>query len=130
MGLLRASDAAQHLGKSGDGGIDGLIRRDPLGLDVVYIQAKCYAADNAVGAEKIQQFIGALAAKGAAAGVFVTTSRFTEQALAAKAARPRLVLIDGRQLTQLMLRHGIGVRTVRTFEVKKLDLEYFETEEG
>jgi len=124
------AEAAEHLGGSGDEGIDGLVKGDPLGLDAVYIQAKRYAADNVVGPDKIQQFIGALMMKGATKGVFVTTSRFSKQALELKPPNQRLVLIDGRKLTELMIRYGVGVKRKHDeIEVKEIDSGYFVEDE-
>lgn len=120
------SEAAEHLGGSGDGGVDGVIKADLLGLDAVYIQAKRYAQDNVVGPSTIQQFIGALSTKGATKGVFVTTSRFSQAALALKAPTQRLVLIDGNKLTELMIRFDVGVRSVKSFHIKEIDGGYFE----
>ena len=104
-------EAAERLGRSGDGGIDGIIREDALGLDAVYVQAKRYAEDNPVGAPAIQGFAGALLGNGATKGVFATTSRFTVQAREAAVAyrTHRIVLIDGTELARLMIEHGVGV---------------------
>ncbi|PZQ65947.1 MAG: restriction endonuclease [Variovorax paradoxus] len=123
-------DAAERLGRSGDGGIDGVIREDVLGLDAVYIQAKRYAEDNTVGAPVIQGFAGALLEHGASKGVFVTTSRFTLAARKAGAAfrAHRIVLLDGSELARLMIEHDIGVRTVQTIKIQKIDLEAYEEE--
>jgi restriction system protein len=119
-------DAARRLGRSGDEGIDGVVNEDPLGLDVVYIQAKRYAPGNVIGREKIQQFAGSLIGRGASKGVFVTTSRFTSSAIEyAEKIPQRLILIDGEQLTELMVRYGVGVRTEQKIEVRKIDLDYF-----
>jgi restriction system protein len=122
---------AKRLGKSGDEGIDGVVNEDPLGLDMVYIQAKRYAADNTVGRERIQQFAGALVGQAASKGVFVTTSSFTKQAKDyAEKVPQRIVLIDGAELTRLMLQYGVGVRTERVVEIKRLDLDYFDEGEA
>ncbi len=122
---------AQRIGKSGDEGIDGVVNEDPLGLDVVYIQAKRYAADNSIGRERIQQFAGALVGQGASKGVFVTTSSFTRGALDyAQRVPQRIILIDGAELTRLMIRYGVGVRTERTIELRRIDLDYFEDAEA
>jgi restriction system protein len=125
------SDAAKHLGRSGDGGIDGVIREDALGLNTIYLQAKRYAEDNSIGAPAIQGFAGALLEKGATKGVFVTTSRFTSQAKHTQEALKshRLVLIDGVELARLMIEHDVGVRTVQTIKVQRIDLETYEGEE-
>ncbi len=121
-------EAAERLGRSGDGGIDGIIREDALGLDAIYVQAKRYAEDNPVGSLAIQGFAGALLGNGATKGVFVTTSRFTAQAreVAAAYRTHRIVLIDGDELARLMIEHGVGLRTVQTIRVQRLDLEAYE----
>ncbi len=122
-------DAIQHLGMSGDEGVDGVIRQDKLGLDSIYVQAKRYATDNPIGGPAIQAFVGALVGKGATKGVFVTTGRFTRQARDAAAMSKgthRLVLIDGTELAELMIDHDVGVRTVRTILVRRVDLEDYE----
>ncbi len=124
-------DAAERLGRSGDGGIDGVIREDALGLDTIYLQAKRYADDNVVGAPAIQGFAGALLANGATKGVFVTTGRFTSQAKQAASAYKahRIVLIDGPELARLMVEHDVGVRTVQTIRVQRIALEAYEAGE-
>ena len=117
----------QKLGKSGDEGIDGIVNEDPLGLDVVYVQAKRYALDNTIGRERIQQFAGALVGQGASKGVFVTTSSFSRGAAEYAFRIPqRIILVDGKELTRLMMQYGVGVRTERTIELKRIDLDYFE----
>jgi len=117
----------QRLGKSGDEGIDGVVNEDALGLDVVYIQAKRYAADNTIGRERIQQFAGALVGQGASKGVFVTTSSFSKGAIDYAIKVPqRIILIDGKKLAQLMVQYGVGVRIERTVEIKRIDLDYFD----
>ena len=124
-------DAAERLGRSGDGGIDGVIREDVLGLDTIYLQAKRYSDENAVGASAIQGFAGALLGKGATKGVFVTTGRFTPQARqTGEASKPyRIVLIDGAELARLMIEHEVGVRIVQTIRVQRLALEAYNDEE-
>ncbi len=117
-------------GRSGDSGIDGKIREDTLGLDEVYLQAKKYADGNTVGEGDLRNFAGAIDAAGTTKGVFVTTSGFTQAAKNYVALSPkRIVLIDGEELARLMVRHGIGVRTRITFELKRIDEDYFESEE-
>jgi restriction system protein len=124
------SSVAQRLGKSGDEGIDGIVNEDPLGLDVVYLQAKRYAADNTIGRERIQQFAGALVGQGASKGVFVTTSSFSKGAIEyANKVPQKIVLIDGRELTRLMVQYGVGVRTERTVDIKRIDTDYFDDSE-
>jgi restriction system protein len=118
-------DAAQVVGKSGDGGIDGVIKEDRLGLDMVYVQAKRYEAD--IGPGAIREFVGSLGEHRANKGVFITCSRFTSGAKeAANKAHFRIVLIDGDQLAEYMIDHGVGVTDYKTYTVKKLDTDYFE----
>lgn len=119
---------AEHLGGAGDGGVDAVIFEDRLGLDLIYIQAKRYAADRAIPADALRGFSGALDDKGARKGVFLTTSRFTAdaEAFARRQQHKRLVLVDGPALCGLMLRHGVGVREDRTLSIKRLDTAYFE----
>lgn len=118
---------AKRLGKSGDEGIDGVVNEDPLGLDTVYIQAKRYAPDNVVGREKVQQFAGALVGQAANKGVFVTTSKFTTQAKEYAAKVPqKIILLDGDTFARLMIQYGVGVRTERLVEIKRIDLDYFD----
>ncbi|MBU6464903.1 MAG: restriction endonuclease [Bradyrhizobium sp.] len=120
-------NAAAQLGRSGDGGVDGVINEDRLGLDRVYIQAKRYAATNAVGRPDVQAFVGSLVGLGATKGVFVTTSTFSGQAHDfVKHLSQRVVLLDGESLAGLMIEHGIGVRTSRTVEFRRLDEDFFE----
>lgn len=119
--------AARALGKSGDGGVDGVIDQDPLGLDRIYVQAKRYARDNSVGAGAIRDFFGALDHFKANKGLFVTTSAFTSSAHeTAKLLSKRIVLIDGVQLTRLMIHHEVGCRIEETLFIKRLDEEFFE----
>ena len=119
-------DAGQHLGKSGDGGIDGVINEDKLGLDVIYIQAKRYARDNVVGSPDIQKFAGSLMHRGAGKGVFVTTSSFSKSAVEFADQIPqRLILIAGSQLAELMIEHNVGVRVNRSIDLKKIDEDFF-----
>ena len=124
-------DAAQGnvTGKVGDGGIDGTIREDALGLDEVYVQAKRYAAGSTVGANDLRNFAGAIDAAGTTKGVFVTTAGFTSAARDYVARSPkRIVLIDGEALARLLVRHGIGVRTRVRHEIKRIDEDYFSQE--
>ncbi|MFH1060274.1 MAG: restriction endonuclease [Pseudomonadota bacterium] len=118
-------EAGATIGKSGDGGIDGIIKEDKLGLDVVYIQAKRWDAGT-VGRPDIQKFAGALQGQRAKKGVFITTSAFTKEAREfASFIDTRIVLIDGEQLAQLMIDHGVGVTTTTVYELKRLDSDYF-----
>jgi restriction system protein len=121
------ANAGRRVGKTADGGIDGVINEDPLGLDIVYLQAKRYSPDNTVGVDKVREFGGSLVERGATKGVFVTTSQFAPAAKAyAERIPQRLILIDGDELTRLMVQYGVGVRTGRTIELRKLDLDYFD----
>jgi restriction system protein len=119
-------NASEQLGKSGDGGVDGVINEDVLGLDRVYVQAKRYGPGSAVGRPEIQAFTGSLVGLGASKGVFVTTSTFSAQAVEFASRIPqRVILIDGRRLTELMVEHGVGVRSSRVLEFKRLDEDFF-----
>jgi len=119
------SDAGQRVGKTGDGGIDGIIKEDKLGLDVINVQAKRW--QNTVGRPEIQAFVGSLAGNRAKKGVFITTSKFTDNAKDyVSFIQQNVVLIDGEQLTQLMIDHDIGVSEESRYIVKKIDLDYFE----
>ncbi len=124
-------DAVERLGQSGDGGIDGVIREDTLGLEEIYIQAKRWAPDRTVGRPEIQRFVGAFRGQRASKGVFITTSSFSSDALAyAENVVPRVVLIDGRELALLMIDHDVGVAIVDRFDVKRVDSDYFESDES
>jgi restriction system protein len=127
MGYGGARGSAEHTGRSGDKGLDGVIRQDPLGLDRIYVQAKCYAADRSVGRPEIQEFVGALHGAQADRGVFITTSRFTPDASDyAERVAARLVLIDGHMLAELMVRLNIGVQDRETYVIKRIDEDFFE----
>lgn len=118
-------DAGKALGKSGDGGIDGIINEDRLGLDVIYIQAKRW--EGTVGRPEIQKFAGALQGQRARKGVFITTSNFTKEAKEyVSMIDVKIILIDGDSLSSLMVDHNVGVSTVGQYEVKKLDSDYFD----
>lgn len=116
-------------GASGDGGIDGIISEDALGLDRVYVQAKRYAPENAVQRPAIQQFVGSLNGEGATKGVFVTTSSFSRgaQDFVGKVTQ-RIVLIDGQRLARLMIAHGVGVQTIETISLRAVDENFFPEE--
>lgn len=119
------ADAARAVGRSGDEGIDGIIDEDRLGLDSIYVQAKRWS-DNPVRRTDIQQFVGALQGKRARKGVYITTSRFTDDAKQyVDTIDPRVVLIDGKRLAELMIDHNVGVSTVARYELKKVDSDYF-----
>lgn len=116
-------------GGTGDGGIDGTIREDALGLDEIFVQAKRYAVDHKVGERSLRNFAGALLAKGMNKGVFVTTSAFTSSALAyVEKIQQHIVLIDGEELANLLVTYGIGVRVKSTYAIKRIDDSYFELE--
>jgi restriction system protein len=119
------ADAAQVVGRSGDEGVDGVIKEDRLGLDMVYVQAKKW--EGPVGPGEIDKFVGSLSRKKAHKGVFITTGSFTSGARdAAREAAVKIVLIDGEQLAQLMIDHGVGVTDSRSYVVKKMDNDYFD----
>ncbi|GAA0737292.1 restriction endonuclease [Sphingomonas sp. ABOLD] len=121
-------EMALALGGSGDGGVDGVIHQDPLGLDRVYVQAKRYKEGNNVGSVDIRGFVGALNINRATKGVFVAASQFTLEAKrAADGATMQVVLIDGDQLTRLMVRHKVGVLVRSTVEIKSIDEGFFST---
>lgn len=120
------NDAGKAIGKSGDEGIDGTIKEDKLGLDIIYIQAKRWKAGNAVGRPEIQKFVGALAGQGAKKGIFITTSNFTREASEyAPKNETKIVLIDGEQLAQLMIDYNLGCTPQQSYELKKIDNDYF-----
>ncbi|MGB8483697.1 MAG: restriction endonuclease, partial [Acinetobacter bohemicus] len=118
-------DAAQAIGKTNDGGIDGVISEDRLGLDKIYIQAKRW--ENTVGRPDIQQFKGALADQVAKKGVFITTSSFSKEAIES-AKKSGIVLIDGEKLTSLMIEFGLGVQIERSFHIYRIDQDRFDEE--
>jgi restriction system protein len=127
-GSLR--NAASQLGRSGDGGVDGVINEDRLSLDRVYVQAKRYAQGNSVGRADVQAFVGSLVGLGATKGVFVTTSSFSHQALEfVRHLAQRVILIDGQRLADLMIEHNVGVRLSRAVEFKRLDEDFFAEED-
>ncbi len=132
MGYGSGSFGTHELTKaSGDGGIDGIIHEDALGLDAVYIQAKRYQSDTKVGRPAIQQFIGSLTGEGATKGVFVTTSSFSAEAKDyLRKVQHRVVLSDGSQLARLMIRHGVGVRDRLAYVIRSVDEDYFADPEG
>ncbi|HEY9217259.1 MAG TPA: restriction endonuclease [Phenylobacterium sp.] len=127
MGYGQGSEElAQALGGSGDGGVDGVVHQDPLGLDRVYIQAKRYREGNTVGPDAINSFIGALNIKRANKGLFVTASTFTKQAREhADRSSTHVVLVNGDRLAELMVRHGVGVVVRQTIEIKAIDEGFF-----
>ena len=120
-------EAGEIVGKSGDGGIDGIIKEDKLGLDKIYIQAKRWQDSNTVGRPEIQKFVGALSGQGAAKGIFITTSKFSQEAVNYVKYNNQfnVVLIDGIRLADLMIEYNLGVSTTVTYEIKKIDSDYF-----
>ena len=120
-------DAGKAIGTSGDGGIDGIIKEDKLGLDAIYIQAKRW--ENTVGRPEIQKFVGALTGQRAKKGLFITTSDFSSDAEDyVSRIDAKVVLIDGETLAQLMIDHNVGVSTVSSYDIKKVDSDYFSEE--
>ncbi len=121
------ADASRAIGRSGDEGVDGIIKEDSLGLDIVYLQAKKYQPGNTVGRPAVQAFAGSLEGFGATKGVFVTTSEFSREAkeYVGKISK-RIILIDGEELANLMVRHNVGVRVEAVYEIKRIDEDMFE----
>jgi len=126
MGYGSPDTLAEVMGKSGDGGIDGIIHQDKLGLDVVYIQAKRYALTNAVNRPEMQAFVGTLAGVSAHKGLFVTTSRFSPGVSEyLKTVNARVITIDGDRLVELMVENGVGVKVRKNFELHRIDEDLF-----
>ena len=120
-------DAGRAIGRSGDGGIDGIIKEDRLGLDVIYIQAKRW--ENTVGRPEIQKFAGALQGQRASKGIFITTSNYSRDAIEyANLIATKIILVDGDMLTSLMVDHNVAVARTGIYEIKKIDIDYFEGE--
>lgn len=119
------ADAGRAIGQSGDGGIDGIIDEDKLGLDVIYIQAKRW--EGGVGAREVRDFVGSLVGKKANKGVFITTSHYTKDAIHyISTVHHKIILIDGIKLVDLMIDYNVGVAKDRSYEIKKIDYDYFE----
>lgn len=117
-------EAGQALRRSRDEGIDGIIKEDRLGLDIIYLQAKRW--ENIVGRPEIQKFAGALQGQRAKKGIFITTSNFTKDALEyVSRIDSKIILVDGNRLTELMIEHNVGVTSIASYEVKKIDSDYF-----
>ena len=116
--------------KSGDEGIDGIVSADKFGFDSIYIQAKKWRSDSTVGRPEIQKFLGALAGQGATKGIFITTAHFSKEAIAIadKQHHQKIVLVDGNQLTELMIEYNLGVSVVETYVVKRVDYDFFNDE--
>lgn len=124
MGYGGSREDAQAVGRSGDGGIDGIIKADPLGLNVVYVQAKRWEGN--VGAPPVRDFVGALDGEGVQDGIFITTSDFNPAAKNfAERSSKRVILINGSQLARYMIDHNVGVSTTKTYEIKRVDSDYF-----
>ncbi len=122
------ADAGKAVGKSGDGGIDGIIKEDRLGLDVIYIQAKRW--ESTVGRPEIQKFAGALQGVRARKGIFITSSSFSSDAINyAQSIDSKIILIDGATLAGLMNDHDVGVARTQTYDIKRLDSDYFQADE-
>jgi restriction system protein len=122
------TDAGRAVGKSGDGGIDGIVKEDRLGLDVIYIQAKRW--EGTVGRPEIQKFVGALSGQKARKGIFITTSSFTKEAETfASFIDTKVILIDGAELAELLIDHGVGVTKGEVYEIRRIDLDYFSVDE-
>ena len=122
-------DSSDVVGKTGDGGIDGIIKEDKLGFDTIYVQAKRYT-DASVERPDLQKFSGALAGKNATKGVFITTSKFADTAkeYVKTLYNQKIILIDGKKLCELMIEYNLGVATNKTIEIKKIDTDFFEEE--
>ena len=120
-------DAGSVIGQTGDEGIDGIIREDKLGFNLIYIQAKRWECDRTVGRPEIQKFVGALAGQGATKGLFITTAKFTKEArqYAEKQHTTKIVLVDGITLAKLMIEFNLGVSTETTYEIKRIDTDFF-----
>ena len=119
--------AGSHIKRTNDEGIDGIINEDKLGLDVIYLQAKRWTKDGGIGRPEIQKFVGALHGKRAKKGVFITTGHFVKSSYEyVKTIDPKVVLIDGETLSNLMIEYSLGTSTVESYNIKKIDLDYFE----
>jgi len=117
-------EAGQAVGKTNDGGIDGIIKEDKLGLDIIYIQAKRW--EGTVGRPEVQKFAGALQGQRARKGIFITTSNYSKDALNyAENIETKIILIDGQRLAELMIAYNVGANTTAIYEVKKIDMDYF-----
>ena len=121
-------DAAKVIGKTGDEGIDGIIKEDKLGFNMIYIKAKRWDIDRTIGRPEIQRFVGALAGQGASKGLFITTAKFSQQAYeyVKKQHTTKVVLVDGMTLAKFMIDYDLGVSTVSVYPIKKLDSDFFE----
>ncbi|MDD4439692.1 MAG: restriction endonuclease [Tissierellia bacterium] len=121
------STAGKSIQRTNDEGIDGIINEDKLGLDVIYLQAKLWKEETTISRPEVQKFVGALHGKRAKKGVFITTSSFTKGAIEyVKTIDPKVILIDGQTLTNLMIENNVGTTIIESYEIKKIDLDYFE----
>ncbi|MBP0723927.1 restriction endonuclease [Bacillus sp. RG28] len=121
------NDAGRAIGKTGDEGIDGIIKEDVLGLDMIYLQAKRWKVDSTVSRPDIQGFVGSLVGKKASKGIFITTAKFSKEARAyTESIEKRVILIDGQDLTNLMFKYNVGVSDEEVYTIKKIDLDFFE----
>ena len=119
--------AGKSIQRTNDEGIDGIINEDKLGLDVIYLQAKMWQTETTISRPEVQKFVGALHGKRAKKGVFITTSSFTKGAIEyVKTIDPKVILIDGQTLTNLMIEHNVGTTVIESYQIKKIDLDYFE----
>ncbi len=128
MGYGNGEDSLEHLGGPGDEGLDGVINQDRLGLQRIYVQAKRYKEGNNIGRPEVQKFMGALQGQGASGGVFITTSRFSQDAedYVSKNMTPRIILIDGPELGRLLVKHEVGVVALRSYKVLEIDENLFD----
>jgi restriction system protein len=119
--------ARKQIQRTNDEGIDGVINEDKLGLDVIYLQAKRWTKNNSIGRPEIQKFVGALHGKRAKKGVFITTGSFAKNSYEyVRTIDPKVILIDGETLSNLMIEYGLGTTTIEAYQIKKIDLDYFE----
>jgi len=126
MGYAGTGNIAQTTKKSNDGGIDGLLNQDKLGLDVVYVQAKRYKEDNLVQGKEMRDFVGSLDVRGADKGIFITTSNFANNALETiKSSSKKIIIVNGNQLADLMLEYNVGVKDEKVLRLKRIDEDYF-----
>ena len=126
MGYAGTDNFAQSTKKSSDGGIDGLLNQDKLGLDVVYVQAKRYKEDNLIQGKEMRDFVGSLDVKGSSKGIFITTSDFSNNAFETiKSSSKKIITVNGNQLADLMLEHNVGVKDEKVVRLKRIDEDYF-----
>ncbi len=118
-------------GQTGDEGIDGIIKEDKLGFNLIYIQAKRWDIEKSIGRPEIQKFVGALAGQGATKGLFITSAKFSKEAIAYadKQHTTKIVLVDGSMLTKLMIEYNLGVSVDSSYEIKKIDTDFFSDQE-